>query len=199
PLALGAPRRGLAQTGGVRTVTFGQSGAVTALDPAQGSFASYPAGYEVAYCLYDRLVDFDEGLRFVPQLAESWELAPDLRSARLRLRRNVRFHDGTAFAAPAVKVNVERLVDKAPNRTNRPLWDPVAGVDVVDEHTVVIRTKQPYSQLLNSLAHGSGSMVSPAALEKIGEKGIAQNPVGAGPYRLDAFTPGQEVSLRAFD
>ena len=75
----------------------------------------------------------------------------------------------------------------------------MAGADVVDEHTVVIRTKASFSQLLNSLAHGSGSMVSPTAVEKHGEKGIAQNPVGAGPYRLESFTSGQEVALRAFD
>ena len=56
---------------------------------------------------------------------------------------------------------------------------------------------EAFSQLLNSLAHGSGSMVSPAAVEKHGEKGIAQNAVGAGPYRLESFTPGQEVVLRA--
>jgi ABC-type transport system substrate-binding protein len=198
-LALGFPRRLLAQAAPGRTLTYGQSGAVTALDPAQGSFATYPAGYEVAYCLYDRLVDFDENLKLVPSLAESWEVAPDLTSIRFRLRRNVRFHDGTPFNAQAVRFNVERMVDKSRTPTNRPLWDPVAGADVVDEHTVVIRTKAPFSQLLNSLAHGSGSHVSPAAVEKHGEKGIAQNPVGAGPYRLEAFIPGQEVVLRAFD
>ena len=199
PLALGFPLRALGQATAGRTLTYGQSGAVTALDPAQGAFASYPAGYEVAYCLYDRLVDFDENLKFVPQLAESWEVAPDLKAIRFRLRRNVRFHDGTAFNAQAVRFNVERLMDKARNPTNRPLWDPVAGAEVVDDHTVVIRTRAPFSQLLNSLAHGSGSPVSPAAVEKHGDKGIAQNPVGAGPYRLEAFTPGQEVVLRAFD
>jgi ABC-type transport system substrate-binding protein len=199
PLTLGFPLRALAQATAGRTLTYGQSGAVTALDPAQGSFATYPAGYEVAYCLYDRLVDFDENLKFVPQLAESWDAAADLKSIRFRLQKNARFHDGTAFNAQAVKFNIERMVDKARTPTNRPLWDPVAGADVVDEHTVVIRTKAAYSQLLNSLAHGSGSMVSPGAVEKHGEKGMAQNPVGAGPYRLESFTPGQEVALRAFD
>lgn len=199
PLALGLPFRALAQTAAARTLTYGQSGAVNALDPAQGSFTTYPAGYEVAYCLYDRLVDFDESLKFVPQLAEAWDVAADLKSIRFRLRKGVRFHDGAPFNAQAVKFNVERMIDKARNPTNRPLWDPVAGADVVDEHTVVIRTRMPFSQLLNSLAHGSGSLVSPAAVEKHGEKGIALNPVGAGPYRLDSFTAGQEVALRAFD
>src|SRR5262245_22816700 len=149
PVTLGAPLRALAQATAGRTLTYGQSGAVTALDPAQGSFASYPAGYEVAYCLYDRLVDFDENLKFIPSLAESWDIASDLKSIRFRLRKNVRFHDGTTLNAQAVRFNVERQVDKARTPTNRPLWDPVAGAEVVDEHTVVIRTKAAYSQLLN--------------------------------------------------
>ena len=95
PVRAVASRRALAQSTATRTLTYGQSGAVTVLDPAQGAFATYPAGYEVAYCLYDRLVDFDENLRFVPQLAESWDTAPDLKSIRFWLRKNVRFHDGT--------------------------------------------------------------------------------------------------------
>src|SRR5512144_2935756 len=120
-------RHALAQAAPGRTITYGQSGGVTAIDPAQGSFATYPAGYEVAYCLYDRLVDFDENLRFVPQLAEGWDAAPVLKSIRFRLRKNVRFHDGTVFNAQAVKFNIERMVDKARTPTNRPLWDPVVG------------------------------------------------------------------------
>src|SRR5262245_66359592 len=90
PVTLGAPLRALAQATAGRTLSYGQSGAVTALDPAQGAFASYPAGYEVAYCLYDRLVDFDESLNIVPQLAEGWQSAPDLKSVRFRLRKGVR-------------------------------------------------------------------------------------------------------------
>ena len=72
-------------------------------------------------------------------------------------------------------------------------------VDAPDATTVVIRTKAPFSQLPNSLAHGSGAMVSPAAIQKFGDTGIAQNPVGAGPYMLDSFRPGQELTLKAFD
>ena len=182
-----------------RTITIGQSTAVNALDPAQGAPATYPGGYEVAYCLYDRLVDFDSDLKFVPQLAASFELAPDLKSVRFRLRANAKFHDGTPVDAAAVKFNVERLMDKARNPTNRPLWDPVVAVEIVDPLTVVVRTGAPYAPLLNSFAHGSGSLVSPAAIEKHGEKGIAQHPVGAGPYRLETFSAGQEIVLAAFD
>ncbi|MBL8703107.1 MAG: hypothetical protein JNK67_32280 [Alphaproteobacteria bacterium] len=192
-------RTALAQAAPGKTITYGQSTRVTALDPAQGAFATYPGGYEVGYCLFDRLVDFDENLKIVPQLATAWELAPDVKSVRFTLRQGVKFQDGTPFDAAAVKFNVERLMDKERTPTNRPLWDVVAGIEVVDASTVVVRTKAAFSQILNSFAHGSGSIVSPASIAKHGEKGVAQNPVGAGPFMLESFTPGQEVVLKAFD
>ena len=192
-------RDALAQAAPGKTLTYGQSTRVTTLDPAQGAFSTYPGGYEVAYCLFDRLVDFDKNLNIVPQLASAWELAADAKSVRLKLRTGVKFQDGTPFDAAAVKFNLERMMDKTRNPTNRPLWDVVSGVEVVDASTVLVRTKDPFSQILNSFAHGSGSMVSPASVEKYGEKGVAQNPVGAGPFMLESFTPGQEVALKAFD
>ena len=59
-------RDAIAQAAPGRTLTYGQSTRVTALDPAQGAFATYPGGYEVGYCMFDRLVDFDADLRIVP-------------------------------------------------------------------------------------------------------------------------------------
>ncbi len=190
--------RALAQTKR-DTLTYGQGTAVLTLDPAQGAFTGYPAGYEAALCVYDRLLDFDAQMKIVPQLAESFSFAPDLMSATLKLRAGAKFHDGTAVDSAAVKVNLERLIDKARNPTNRPLWDPLASVDTPDARTVVVKLKIPFSQLPNSLAHGSGSLVSPAALKQFGESGIAKNPVGAGPYKVATFTPGQELVLEAFD
>lgn len=190
--------RALAQAGS-GTITFGQSTSILTLDPAHGAFTGYPAGYEAALCLYDRLLDFDASMAIVPQLAESYEMAPDLMSCELKLRPGITFHDGTPCDAAAVKLNIERMMDAERNPTNRPLWDPVAGAETPDERTVVIRLKAPFAQLPNTLAHGSGAIVSPAALEKHGEDGFRQNPVGAGPYKLDSFAAGQTLTLTAFE
>src|SRR6187401_2849242 len=48
--------------------------------------------------------------------------------------------------------------------------------------------------MLNYLAHGSGGIPSPAAFEQFGAD-YAANPVGTGPYKLDSFTPGTELTL----
>ncbi|MEO3388122.1 ABC transporter substrate-binding protein [Mesorhizobium sp. CAU 1741] len=181
------------------TITFGQSTAVLTLDPAHGAFTGYPGGYEAALLIFDRLLDFDADMAIVPQLAESFSMSEDLQSCELKLRSGVTFHDGTACDAAAIKFNIERMMDKEINTTNRPLWDPIAGADIVDDTTLVIRTSAPFAQLPNTLAHGSGAIVSPAAIEEFGEDGFAQNPVGAGPYMVEGFNAGQELTLTAYD
>jgi peptide/nickel transport system substrate-binding protein len=70
-----------------------------ALDPAlSGTYA----GRFVFAALCDKLVDISADLKIVPQLAEAWEWAADGKSITFTLRKNVTFHDGTAFDAAAV-------------------------------------------------------------------------------------------------
>jgi len=199
PVAMAIGLRAQAQEMQVSALSYGQSVGVVTLDPVHGSYTLYPAGSEAALCLYDGLLTFSQDMKIVPQLATSWKMADDLKSCTLKLRSGAKFHDGTAVDVAAVKFNIERLMDKQRNPTNRPLWDPVAGVETPDGSTVVLRLSQPFSQLPNSLAHVSGALVSPAAVAKYGEAGIAKNPVGAGPYRVVSFDPGQQLVLEAFD
>ena len=191
--------RAQAQEMQVSSLTYGQSVGVLTLDPVHGSYTLYPAGSEAALCLYDGLLTFSPDMEIIPQLATSYTMADDLKSCILKLRQGARFHDGTPVDVAAVKFNIERLIDKQRNPTNRPLWDPVAGVEIPDADTVVLHLSQPFSQLPNSLAHVSGALVSPAAVAKYGEAGIAKNPVGAGPYHMASFDPGQQLVLEAFD
>jgi len=181
------------------TVTFGQSTSILTLDPAHGAFTGYPGGYEAALVLFDRLLDFDANMQIYPQLAKSYLMSTDLQSCELKLREGVTFHDGTPCDAEAIKLNIERMMDKGRNTTNRPLWDPISTVEIIDATTIVIKTSVPFAQLPNTLAHGSGAIVSPAALATYGEDGFAQNPVGAGPYKVESFNPGQDLVLSAFD
>src|SRR3954449_7262448 len=77
-----------------------------ALDPAtSGTYT----GRFVFAALCDKLVDIAPDLSIVPQLATSWEWAPDRKSITLHLRQGVKFHDGTPFDAEAVKFNIDRM------------------------------------------------------------------------------------------
>ncbi len=156
----------------------------------------YPSAYEAVYLLYDQLVRFDENLTIQPELATSWEVSEDGLTWTFNLRDDVTFHDGTPFNAEAVKFHIERLLDPEWASPNRSLWDHITAVNVVDDYTIQLTTAEAFGPMLNYLAHGSGGIASPTAVEQFG-KDFVENPVGTGPYRLESFTPGVELVLAA--
>ena len=109
------------------TLLYGQSVPVTHIGPDYGAFLRYPAGYEVGYVVFDRLVAFDDKLKIHPQLATRWEMSQDQKSATFHLRPNAKFHDGTPVDAEAIKFNIERMLDATRNTTNGPIWSPIAA------------------------------------------------------------------------
>jgi ABC-type transport system substrate-binding protein len=137
-------------------------------------------------------------MQIEPQLATEWSTSADGRTWTFKLRRGVSFHDGTPVNADAVVFHIERQVDPKGNASNRPLWDPIASVKKIDDATVAITTHRPYGALLNTLAHGSGGVVSPDGVRKHGAN-FKLNPVGAGPYMLEKWDVGSEVAFKRFD
>ncbi len=87
------------------------------------------------------------------------------------------------------------MTDKTVNLSALSLWSPIASVREVDPMTVEIVTKAPYGAMLNTLAHGSALIPSPASVAY--KTDFALKPVGAGPYKLDTFQPGQQLVVKA--
>src|SRR3989304_1239344 len=87
-----------------------------------------------AWILYNTLVGFDSKTRAVPELAESWEVARDGKAVTFKLRKGVKFHDGTDFNASVVKFNMERLGQ--PTARFRNVLDDVDTLEIVDDYTV---------------------------------------------------------------
>jgi len=171
-------------------LTIGLSGSVTSLDPH-----NYRSGIDwiLDTQLFDTLVTRDVNMEIGPRLAESWEnLSPTV--WRFHLRQDVTFHDGTAFNAEAVKINLERLMN--PDKPARAAFylAALASLEVVDEYTIDLITKVPTPAFLNYLAQGSIGVISPAALEEYGDE-VTFHPVGTGPFRFVEWIPGTRLVL----
>ncbi|HKV44851.1 MAG TPA: ABC transporter substrate-binding protein [bacterium] len=180
---------------GAATLTVAQRAAVAGLDPADPSIdLGYPAAYEAASLVYDGLVGFSHDMNITSELAMSWRVDRDGRTWTFKIRRGVSFQDGTPLTAQAVAADLKREVNPKTNPSNRPLWDPIASVSAPDASTVQIVTAKPYGALLNTLAHGSALIASPAAVEKWGAQ-YKLHPVGTGPYAVDRWDVGTQLEL----
>ena len=111
-----------------------------------------------------------------PSLATSYEVMSPTK-VRFKLRPNVKFHDGTPFNAEAVRFTYDRALKGNPPAR----WASLAGsldhAEVVDNLTVDIVTKEPYGPILRTLAMYCMGIVSPAAVQKLGQD-FSRAPVG---------------------
>src|SRR5438477_4760670 len=132
--------------------------------------------------LCDKLLDLDEKLNIVPQLATSYEWSADNKTLTLKLRSGVTFHDGEKLDAAAVKYNLERHKNMQ-GSSRRGELAVVSSVEVADPATVRLHLSAPFAPLLTVLTDRSGMMVSPKAAEAAGDK-FSVKPVCSGPFRF---------------
>lgn len=144
--------------------------------------------------IHETLVKYDLEMNIIPCLAESWEVSSDQLTWTFRLRKGVKFQDGTPFNAEAVKYTFDRILDPATASPRKSSAGMVKGVKVVDEYTVAITTQKPFGPFLAQLTAYNLSILSPTQAKKLGKK-YAQNPSGTGPFKLESWIPGEKIVL----
>ena len=149
------------------------------LDP---TLARTYVGRIVFASICDKLFDIDDKLNLVPQLALGHETSADGKTVTIRLRAGVKFHDGEAMDAEAVKHSLERHIAMQ-GSFRKPELAAVDRVEVVDAATVRLALKAPFSPLISQLADRAGMIVSPKAAKEAGDK-FGLKPVCAGPFRF---------------
>ena len=164
------------------------------LDP---TLARTFVGRIVFSALCDKLVDVDEKLNLVPQLALSWQWSAENKTLTMKLRPGVTFHDGEKLDAAAVKFNLERHKTLAGSNRRGELA-PLASVDVVDPLTVRLNLTAPFSPLLAALSDRAGMMVSPKAAQA-GGANFGARPVCSGPYKFVERVAQDRMVLERYD
>jgi peptide/nickel transport system substrate-binding protein len=140
------------------------------------------------------LVRLNEKLEYVPELAESWDRSSDGLAWTFKLKRGVKFHDGSAFTAKDVKFTIDSVMDpalKSPFRTSWVTGGKNTKIDVVDDYTVKMTfPEQPSEPLLQVALQ---RILPKDYLEKVGNEGFNAKPIGTGPFKFISYTKADKI------
>ena len=130
----------------------------------------------------------------VPWLIESWEQSKDGKSWTLRVRKGIKFTDGTPVNAEAIRFSLERFRKHSIGKATLAIVDTIA---VADETTLRLTTKSPYAPMINTLGYHWIVVYSETQIKKTGDDNVHTAPVGSGPFKFVHHKRGQEVRLEA--
>jgi peptide/nickel transport system substrate-binding protein len=174
------------------TVTFALEADVSNLDPMLSSLF---VDRNIHYAMYDSLVRVTPKGEIIPWLAEKWTYGDDGKSVTFTLRKDVKFHDGTAFDAESVKWNIERY-KTTPNSARTGDLSSVDTVTVVDPSTVKFNLKSAFAPLLGALVDRAGMMVSKAVQQALGaDFTVKPFKAGTGPFILTEAVKADHYTL----
>ncbi len=184
----------------VKTLVVGLAEAPLTLDPADHRNRTTET---VLRNMFDGLVTRDTRNGVHLELAESAELLDPV-TWEFKLRRGVKFHDGSEMTADDVVFTFNRIIQEnmieypEPHTSPRKgLIAPLQEVEKVDDYTVRFHLSAPWPPAMQLFVHQQ--VVPQAYLEAVGTKGFVEQPIGAGPFKFVSGQLDDQIVMERFD
>ncbi|MES2071705.1 MAG: ABC transporter substrate-binding protein [Pseudomonadota bacterium] len=181
-----------ATAAGAADLAIGMGFDIATLDP---HFSNVTPNSVLAAHIFGRLVAFDANRKLQPQLAESWKNIDEL-TWEFKLRRGVKFHDGSEFTADDVVYSLDRPATIANSPSTFTLYTKAyIEKQAVDKYTVRLKTATPYALVLSDLS--TIFIVSKKAASGLSTEDFnaGKGMVGTGPYKFVQWQRGNRVEL----
>jgi peptide/nickel transport system substrate-binding protein len=188
--AAGQAARVWAQAGR-KTLIYAKNEDIGNLNPFAVNHAVFE---ELDNHIFEPLIRFDyEAGGFEPVLAESWGTENKGRTWVFKIRRDVRFHDGSPLTAEDVRATYDRVLTDPKAMRQRDNVKNIERMEVRDAHTFVIHAKRPQAGFL-SYIQSRPPIMARAVMEQHGVEGDRAM-VGTGPYRFVEYKRDEQLVL----
>jgi peptide/nickel transport system substrate-binding protein len=161
------------------------------LDPHQTTDAGASA---VMSLIFDSMVVMNEGRDFGPALGQGLEFSDDGTEVTVEFNvdSGITFHNGDEFTVDDVVFTFERFLE-----TSLIPWavGSLQGVEKVDESHVRFNFEQPYAFFDAHTSYSSYFGILPEDLGGMSAEDFAQDPIGTGPYQLEEWVKGEQITL----
>ena len=179
------------------TLTLGLGSEPTSIDP---HYHNLGPNNQMAQHIFTRLVEQDEQQRLTTGLAVSWQPI-DETTWEFKLRKGVKFHDGSDFNADDVLFTMERAPVHPNARTSFKLYTNGGGKEYkkIDDHTIHVTTPKPYPLMPTDLSNVFivSNEIGDQTWELEFNNGKAA--IGTGPYKFVRWVPGEILELERYE
>jgi len=149
--------------------------------------------FNISQLIYGPILQYGEHGELIPNLATSWGYSADGKTFTLKLRKGVKFTDGSDFNAYSHKNYLDMQLNPKIRAPFRFLLAAIKSVEAVDAYTVKIHLKSVFAPLDQVTALGAA--MSLKATQPYDIHKLRKEHVGAGPYKLVEWTKGERLVL----
>ncbi len=183
-----------AQAGSSLTIAYNVN--LPSWDPTVGPSAVNPTIQSIYKSVFDQFIDQDPDLSFKPGLLTDWGWNEDKSQIYLEVREGAKWHDGVPVTPEDVVWSLERAGNPDTGNPIQFVWSKV-GNYAIDGNRITGDVLAFEPTLFQWMAFLTAYILPKHHYEAVGPEGFEANPVGSGPYRVDAFERNAFVRLKA--
>lgn len=173
-------------------VTIGWPSDVPSWDPNQ---RFVPDAQGIFKAVFDQPLDQSPALKLIPNVVKSWSMASDALSLPVELRDDVTFHDGSKLTTEDFRYTFFDRTRPASTLDIKNSWRKVKDIEVLSPTKAVMHFTSPAPTAPEWLAFLGSFIVPKAYIERVGEQGFVEKPIGSGPYRLAEYETNARIVL----
>jgi peptide/nickel transport system substrate-binding protein len=157
---------------------------------------------DITALIYTGLLTYGPKLEIIPAVAESYNISANGLTYTFKLKKGVKWHDGSELTSADVKFSYETIIDPAVNSPRKGDFASIKSIETPDKYTAIFKLSKIDGVLLSKFTNGY--IVPKAIYEKVDktklkQSDLARKPIGNGPFKFKEWKTAERVELVRFD